>query len=425
MLKFLKHFSLYSLVGFLNPAINFFLAPLLSHYLLPADYGLLSLFTTYIAIIVPLISLVAYAMLSVEYYKEKDPSVFASKFLSIQLIPFVNFLWMGLLAWGLFNHYAGAIELNSVNRIWILAVLLISLSTVYIETLFTFLVIQRKVVLYTVYSLVRLFLETGLTVWLIVYNGWGWDGRIMSALIVALLFLIISIVYFRQQGYLKGRIKFEFIREGIIYGLPLILHSAGKVVMNQSDRLFITKMVSLDEAGIYNIGYTVGMVILIVVNVFSNLLTPFVYERLANLSEQGKVQIVKFSYLFAGGTLLVLLLMVPISNFLFDYLIDPNYSEGRRFVFWIGLSYFLWGCYLLFSGYIFYYNKTALLAKLAVLSIVCNVIFNYFLIGRFGAMGAAYSTTLSFFIVFIIVAVQANKLVKLPWFQKHTFRLKS
>ena len=80
---------------------------------------------------------------------------------------------------------------------------------------------------------------------------------------------------------------------------------------------------------------------------------------------------------------------------------------------------------LLFAGYIFYYNKTALLAKLAVLSIVCNVIFNYFLIGRFGAMGAAYSTTLSFFIVFIIVAVQANKLVKLPWFQKHTFRLKS
>ena len=424
MFRFLKHLSLYTIVGFLNPAINFFLTPLLSHHLLPADYGLLSLFTTYITLVIPLISVVAYALLSVEYYKEKDKEVFASKFLSIQVIPAINFIWMATLAWSLFYSYADAIELRNVDRVWIIVILLISFSTVYVDTLFTFLIIQRKVVLYTIYSLVRVTIETALTIWLIVYKGYGWEGRILSAGVVSILFFILAIIYFWKQGYLKGRIRWDYMKTGLLYGLPLILHTLSKVVMNQSDRVFITKLRDLDTAGIYSVGYTIGSVIMICVNVFSNLLTPYMYERLAALDERAKTQLVKVSYLFAAGTLLILLLLIPVSELFFIHLIDEKYREGSRYVFWIGLSYFFWGCYLLFSGYIFYYNKTGLLAKMAILSIASNIFFNYLLIHRFGAIGAAYSTTISFFIVFVIVAWYSGKLVKLPWFKKHTFSIK-
>lgn len=424
VLKLLKHLSLYTVVGFLNPAINFFLTPVLSYYLLPADYGILSLFTTYITLVIPIVSVVAYALLSVEYYKEKDKKVFASKFLSIQIIPAINLIWIALLAWSLFYQYAGAVELQDVDRIWVIVILLISFSTVYIDTLFTFLVIQRKVTLYTILSIIRVVVESGLTVLLIVYNGYGWEGRILSAFVVSVLFFLYSIYYFKKQGYLNGTIKLEYVRAGIMYGLPLILHTLSKVVMNQSDRLFITKLRSIDEAGVYSIGYVIGSVVMIAVNVFNNLLTPYLYERLANLTEKAKVQLVKASYLFVVSAAFVLLLLMPLSEILFRYFIDKNYINGSRYVFWIGLSYFFWGCYLLFSGYIFYYNKTKLLARLAILSIACNMLFNYIFISRYGAIGAAYSTALSFFIVFVIITYRANKLVWLPWFRKDTFRFK-
>jgi len=45
-----------------------------------------------------------------------------------------------------------------------------------------------------------------------------------------------------------------------------------------------------------------------------------------------------------------------------------------------------------------------------------NCLFNYWLIKVYGAIGAAYATALSFFIVFVIVAYYGNKLIKLPWF---------
>lgn len=424
-MNLVKAVSLYSLIGFLNPAINFFLAPFLSRYLTPEDYGLVSLFNTYITLMTPVISLLAFSVLSVEYYKEKSPEVFASKFVSIQIIPVVNFLILGILSWFCFDSVSGLMELKGLDRKWGVIILLVAFLGIYIETLFSFLIIAKKVVLYTVFSLVRLFVETGLTIYLIVYSRQGWEGRINSALLTSVLLFIIAILYFKERGYLKAVIRKKYIIEGIRYGLPLILHTIGKVVINQSDRLFIAKMEKdVGEVGVYTMGYNIGMVVLITVTVLSNVLTPFIYERLANLTEHGKIQIVRMSYLFALATLLVLLALMPVAWFMFDYLIDPSYSGGRKYVFWTGLSYFFWGCYLIFCNYVFYYGKTTLLARLAILSIICNAAFNYIFIGQFGPIGASYATTLSFLIISVIVAFSANKLIRLPWFDRRIFQFK-
>ena len=71
-MQFIKQISVYTFVGLFGAAINFFVMPVLSRYLLPADYGLLSLFNTYITILVPLISLSANNLLGIDYFKEKD-----------------------------------------------------------------------------------------------------------------------------------------------------------------------------------------------------------------------------------------------------------------------------------------------------------------------------------------------------------------
>src|SRR4051812_328775 len=87
-MKILQAVSLYTFVGVIGAGINFFVMPVLSHYLLPADYGTLSLFNTYITILIPVVSLCAYSLLSVDYYKEKNRKVFGARFTSIQVIPF-------------------------------------------------------------------------------------------------------------------------------------------------------------------------------------------------------------------------------------------------------------------------------------------------------------------------------------------------
>ena len=179
-----------------------------------------------------------------------------------------------------------ALELNNTHRVWGLGMMFIALATIYVETFLNFLVIQKKAAAYAIFNVIRVLVEVGITIWLVIGKGWGWQGRLYAWLITSTIFLIISFIYFKKEGFLKGRVEWRFMREGILFGLPLILHTVGKFVINQSDRLFIAKMISLDEAGIYNLGYTVGTLILILINAFFNFYTPFLMERLSALNEE-------------------------------------------------------------------------------------------------------------------------------------------
>jgi O-antigen/teichoic acid export membrane protein len=258
--------------------------------------------------------------------------------------------------------------------------------------------------------------EVGLTFYFVVGKGFNWEGRMYSWLIATALATVIGVVYFYKQGYLKERVRLKYIREGIQFGSPLILHGLGKFVVNQSDRIFIAKMVSISEAGIYSIGYTVGSLVMILVNAYFNFYSPFLMERLADITEEKKLQIVKMAYLYGIACLVILLIVFLFTPIFFKLLIAHNYQEGIRYVFWVALGYCFWGGYMLFSGFIFFFKKNKILGWLAVFNIVTNLLFNYLFIHIFGSIGAAYATALSFFLLFVLIAFIVNRLMPLPWF---------
>src|SRR5574337_1710961 len=89
-MKLLKTFSLYTFVGFLNAGIGFLILPVLTHYLSPTDYGIISLMNTYVQILMPLVGLSTASLVSVEYYNKKlSPGQFGQLFSSVRAIPFL------------------------------------------------------------------------------------------------------------------------------------------------------------------------------------------------------------------------------------------------------------------------------------------------------------------------------------------------
>jgi O-antigen/teichoic acid export membrane protein len=416
-MKFLKQLSLYTLVGVIGAGINFFIMPVLSHYLTPADYGLLSLFNTYVTILIPVVSISSYSLLSVDYFKQKDKKAFASEFSSIQLIPVVNTLVLTIVVWFCYGSIANVLELKGAGIKWGLLILLLALLNIYYDQFTLFLVIQKKAKQFAFFSLLKIIAEIGLTFYFVVSRGFGWEGRMYSWLIISVAFFVIGFVYFFREGFIKLPISISFIKEGIRFGSPLVLHGIGKFVVNQSDRLFIVKMVSLEQAGIYNIGYTVGSLVMIAVNAFFNFYTPYLMERLTDATEEKKMQIIKLNYYYIAGCIGLLLCILVFAPVFFNYLIDPRYKSGLSYVFWVALGYCFWGGYMLFSGFIFYLKKSRILGWLAVFNVVTNLVFNYFFIKLFGAIGAAYATALSFFLLMILVAVIVQRLYPMPWSQ--------
>lgn len=414
-MKFLKSLSTYALVGFVGAGINFFLMPYLSHFLSPEDYGILSVFNSYVTLFVPIVGLVAAGLITVEYYQIKDKHEFASLFSSIQIVPLIPLaaiLLVFLLFQGKLVHW---LDIGASSPLWLYSIPVLAFLTVYIDCFLSFLIIEKKPTLYAVFNLTKLFLEIGLTILFVTRFHWGWQGRMLSWLITITIFTIISFIYFGKINLWTSRIKKKYIVAGIAYGSPLILHTIGKFVINQSDRLFIAKMISPAEAGIYSAGYQIGSVLLIIITAIHGVITPFIFERLSDLNEQKKIEIVRMSYLFVGIMLVCLLGITVCTPFYFKYFMAESYSGGTAYVFWVALGYFFWGIYIIFSGYVFYLKKTGLLAVFAIVNVITNIVFNYLFINMFGPLGAAYATCLSFIIVAACVAVVANKYYPLPW----------
>lgn len=414
-MKVLKSLSLYTFIGFLGAGINFFIMPVLSHHLTPDEYGILSLINSYVTILIPLVGLVASGLINIEYYKIKDKAEFASLVSSVQLIPIIPFLFFLLSCSVLYKPIVQLSELTGVSRGWVLSIPVLAFLMIYTETFSNYLIVRNKPTTYTYNGLVKILGEVSLTLLFVVGLKMGWKGRILSWMIIQIIFFVYSLIYFYKQGLLTINVKKSYILQGVAFGAPLILHTIGKFVVNQSDRIFIAKYISLEETGIYNIGYQVGMILMIIINAFSNFFTPYLYERLHDMNEQKKIEVMRMGYI-GFFTMVVALIGITVATpFFFAYFVDKRYAEGTIYVFWTGLSYLFWGVYLIFSGFIYYAKKTRILAWLSLINVALNIALNFALITRFGALGASYATCISFLVTALWIVYFANKYYPLPW----------
>jgi len=409
MIRYLRTLSLYTLVGVINAGIGFFLLPVLTKYLTPADYGVISLVNVYVSVLMPIVGLSTAGYITVEYYNPKLPrEQFPAVFSSVRVIPVFGILLMAILFFAGQQFFPSWMELP-IQAYWM--ILPLTLASLYVSNFSSFLVATKRASLFTSTSFTKLLLEISITLSL----GMQWEGRIYSALITALIFTLVSVFFYHRWKLLNRDIKKDIIHKAILFGTPLIMHQIGKFVINQSDRLFLAKMVSVDEMGIYSVGYQVGTLIMILVTAFSNFFSPYLYERLARNTHKDRLEIVKMSYTFIGAILAALLVLVVMTPWLFSWFINARFAAGADYVFWVGLGYVFWGVYSIFGGYVFYHKKTKLLGRLAILNVVLNFIFNYVFIKQFGAIGAAYATCLSYMLVAVMMVLLVARKYPMPW----------
>lgn len=413
-MSIIKSFSKYTISGFIGASIGILLLPILTEFLTPSDYGLIALFNTYVSLLVPFVGITSFGIISVEYFNKSNQSEFKSLFSSVAFIPVIPFAIMLTFIIIFKNEISHLIEIPSETLVLIP---IIGVLVHYSNSAYSFLAISKKSTLYATSNVTKVILEACFTIILVALMERGWIGRIESWLLTLSLLFIFFGYYFSKLKLLTKKIKKEHIKAGVLFGLPLILHQIGKIVINQSDRIFISKMVSLHETGLYNSGYVIGSSLLIISTAFVNIYSPYLYERLSDLTNTKKIEIVKISYLFILAMIVVLGVLTFISPFIFDYALNERYAQGVKYVFWIGLSYLFWSGYLIFASYINYYKKNKILGYLAILNVGLNITLNYFFIDRYGSIGAAYATCVSFFVIFAIVAYMANKICPMPWFR--------
>jgi O-antigen/teichoic acid export membrane protein len=413
--KILYSFSIYTLTSVICSLLTIITLPFLTENLTEKDYGISALFSSYILILSPIIGFSSSGLFWINFFKKErdlieNENLFSTYF---WLVVFCTILILVLLFFG----YHLIQEFSTFSLCFLLLIPLSSFFSLIGEETKTYFINNKRPKEYLFYNVSISIIELGLIFFFVKYIYKSWQGRIIAWVIVLIIQFFFTLwIFAKKESYLKLKFSIQNSKKLIRYGLPLIFHQLGKFVVNQSDRLFIVKMLSIESAGIYSIGYQFGSMILLPISAFINFYTPFLYERLANLDLKKMKEIINVSYLYILILLIGYIAMIFIAPYFFDIFIATKFHDGIKFVPWVALSYVFWGIYMLFAAVIFFKEKTKFLGWFSFINIALNLVLNYIFIKNYGSIGAAYATALSFFIVLIITAIYSSTLQKLPWF---------
>jgi O-antigen/teichoic acid export membrane protein len=222
-------------------------------------------------------------------------------------------------------------------------------------------------------------------------------------------------IYIVRTLEIKFIVNKEYIKDAVLFGLPLVPAAVGWWVASGIDRLFINSMISIEATGLYAVGYQVGMIISLMVASFNQAWWPFLYDKLQKNSWQDRIQIVRITYVYIIVIFACALGLSYIAPFLLKVFVGKEFYDGYKYVFWIALAYAFNGMRYMILNYVYYAKKTYITAWIPFVCGGLNLVLNYYLIKMNGAIGAAQATTFTFFIAFIMTWLVSAKIFKMPW----------
>jgi len=385
--------------------------PILTEYLSPDEYGVLSIFQLLISFSTAFVGMNMSANISKNFFKynKQQTSLMIGNILMILSLTTLIYFVITL---GVSFYYQ---EIFSVPSNWVVIIPILSFMFMINTINLTILRNQEKAILFGIYEIANTAVNMGVTILLLLMYHYGWYSQAVGITIAYTLFFIISLLHMRKNSFIILRYDRKEARKVMKLSIPLIPHVVGGIIISLSDRFFIERMVSLEMVGIYSVGYMFGMVVMLFTDAFIKSWSPWFYRMLPDADNTKKIKIVKYSYLYILATFIIAFGISIFAKFIIPYVVDVRYAGAEIYVFWIAIGYAVHGVYKIFFPYLVHISKTSFLGVSTVIAAVLNLIFNYFLIKKCGAIGAAYATVLSFIISASLVFWYQNKHFKMPW----------
>ena len=413
-MKEIKNIAIYLGSSILNKAVPFLLLPIMTKYLSPEDYGILSIYTILISLYSVFIGMNLHVNISKNFFKvsKKELSLYIGNILII--LGFTFFMYLII-------TYLITLNISTVFSIpseYLLFIPFISAMMMINTINTTILRNEKRAYLFGIFDILNTIVKLGITILLLVIFGYGWYSQVYGILVSSILFFIIGLFYMNKRDYITLRYNKEKVKDILHISIPLIPHLLAGIIIAMSDRLFIEKMVGIEAVGIYTVGYMFGMVVMLFSDAFIRAWSPWFYENLLNITDAKKRKIVKYTYIYIIAIFVLAIFISLAGEFILPYFVDQRFYGASEFILWISLGYAIRGLYQIFLPYLVHINKTSFLAISSIIAAVLNLVFNYILIKCYGTIGAAYATALAFTVSVILVFWYQNKHYPMPWILK-------
>lgn len=299
--RVVKAGSWYTITEFFLKGITFLTIPIFTRLLSPSDYGIASLYTTWIGIFTILIGLNLNTSITRGKYDFKDDyDAFVSSTMFLSVIIFVCYIIIFLLFDDIIQNMTGLSK----------GLFYLMIFQAYFSFVRTSIIAKLRVEynykLISIISIAINVIGVLLLIWLIifVFQEHPYIGKVLGS---GILVIITGIVFL---GYLiiPGREKlcnYDYWKYALALSIPLILHSLSSIVNAQFDRIIINRYIGESATGLYSFAYNVGMIMTVLVQALDQAWSPWVYEMMEEnnfekIRFRGRIYRDVFSIAFAG-----------------------------------------------------------------------------------------------------------------------------
>jgi O-antigen/teichoic acid export membrane protein len=406
-----KEAAIYGLSSIIGRFLNFLLVPFYTNYLLRAEYGVVANIYAYIAFA---FVLYCYGMDSAYMRFVSSMEVgdkqqnFSTPFFSVAVSSVLFSLLIHLFAPSIAGWIGVAAEHANLIQYagWILC-----FDTLAVVP-FAYLRMENKAKTFAGLRVLNILINVVLTVLLLVVLRLKLEAVFLANLCASALTFLFLLRF--AWPHLTLRFSKQLYGQMMRFGLPYIPAGLAGIAIQVIDRPIVKALTDDATLGVYQANYRLGVLMMLVVGMFDYAWRPFF---LSHAKDHDAKEL--FAKVFTYFVALMMLVFVTVSVFIEDlvrirvlgrYFIHPDYWGGLSIVPVVLLAYVFTGAYVNFVVGVYLEKKTKYLPYATGAGAIVNVAVNFALIPKFGLMGAAIATLLSYVVMAIGIYFPSQRL---------------
>jgi O-antigen/teichoic acid export membrane protein len=414
MSKLIKNTALYTLGNLIPKAAAFFLLPLYTKVLTPADYGIISAVGLLGSICIILFSLAIDRSVCRLYWDHKTDETRA-RYLGSIIIPLWGISSVMLLL--LLFPLRGVVSL-AFTSIPFFPYYALAIIAAYLQVFGLIpkavLRVRQQAGAFLWLSLAEFLITTGCVIWFILIRREGAAGMLQGLMAGPLVLAPVYIIY--SFRIMHPALSLPVLRQSLRFSLPMIPVLLCSWVLSITDRIFIERYFSMSDVGLYSLGYRIAGLALVVCGAFYQAYNPLFYE-LASSDDQvtAKARLYKYNNAYVLFLLFICFTISFFSREVIGLFLDARYREAYKIVPIISLAYFISQTSGLLNLSVYQTKSTLPMMWVQIAAALANVGLNALMVPRFGAYGAAWATVLSFTVMVAVAYPMAKRRYFIPF----------
>lgn len=402
--KVIRNTAFYTIGSVLPKLLNFILLPILTLYLSPTDYGIISYTYSLVTFLYVIILLSLNTFLIRHYFdcktEEERKKLFGNVFLFITVSNIILTGLVFLLGPLIFKEFDLQIPFFPYVYLALINNSLMIFATI---PLIHFRV-KEEAFKFSLLSFSHSFLNIGLVAILIVFANMGVLGHYYGRLIGNTIFLFIYLYIIFKNSIFVVNIK--QIKYMLAFSLPLVLGALSNIIIRFLDRILLERFGSINDIGIYSVAYTISFSISLILVGLYKAVEPTVYREYNNPDFATKFLNIKtyLIYIFS----IIAFSLALFGREILTIMASDKFVNAYLYIPILVLAALMSGAVALFATLSVAEKKTRLNSKATIAGAFSSIILNLVFIRYWGFYAAAITNVVAFFIIISIILKGIN-----------------